>query len=79
MPLLRAGIKPLRQLSRPEAAQIHRQVLVEAVIDLRANVVVVVQWSWTDDLDLWAATWSHVHRAPIPERQPAPHDSVHEP
>ena len=36
------GIEPLRQLSRPEAAQIHRQILVEAVVDLRAIVAVVV-------------------------------------
>ena len=37
-----AGVEPLRQSSRPQAAQIHRQVLVEAVVDLRAIVVVVV-------------------------------------
>ena len=36
------GIQPLRQPARPEAPQIHRQVLIEAVVDLRAIVVVVV-------------------------------------
>src|SRR4030095_6295173 len=37
-----AGVEPLRQLSRAEAPQVHRQVLVEAVVDLRAIVMVVV-------------------------------------
>ena len=37
-----AGIEPLRQRARAEAAQVHRQVLIEAVVDLRAIVVVVV-------------------------------------
>ena len=36
------GIQPLGQAPRPEAAQIHGQVLVEAVVDLRPIVMVVV-------------------------------------
>ena len=37
-----AGVEPLRQCPRPEAPQVHRHILIEAVVDLRAIVVVVV-------------------------------------